>query len=147
MATAIIGRRRRVGGHVVLAGAEQHLDAVAHRVVDVVLDPLEPGPHVEQILQRDRLFGSALPTGDGGWLIEFEHTIADQDADGRMGDALGHAPRDQRGVGINRSAGAENRIGLYAVTLREPPPRGAGRTRARLTPCGASEANSSSATR
>ena len=56
--------RRRVGGHVVLPGAEQHLEAMAHRVVDVVLDPFEPRPHVEQILQGDRFFRRALPARD-----------------------------------------------------------------------------------
>ena len=100
-----------------LPGAVQHLDAVADRVVDVVLDELQPRAHLEQLLERDRLLRRAPPRGDRRRRVDVEQAVADGDADRGVRDALGHAPRDQRRVGVDRPAGAEDRVGLRAVAL------------------------------
>jgi hypothetical protein len=115
-------QQRQPGGvcrHVVRARAVQHLQAVADRVVDVVLHELQAGPHVEQVLQGDRGLGRALPLGHRRRRIELQATLADQDADGRMRDALGHAPRHQSGVGSDRAARPEHRVGLLPVAFED----------------------------
>ena len=110
-------QRSGVGGHVVLALAEEHRDAVAHRIVDVVLDPFEPGPHLQQVEQRDRFLGRSLPTRHRCRTIELDQTITDQDADRGVRDALGHAPRDQRGLRRDCATRREDRVRLHAVPL------------------------------
>ncbi len=107
------GVGRMVGG----AFSEQHADAVRDLSVDVVLDELQPGSHLEQVQQSDPLLVGALPFGNVGGRFEVEQTVADQQPDSGVGDRLGGAPGDQRGVGRQHFARPEHRFWLGAVSL------------------------------
>ena len=62
-------------------------------------------------------FGVPSHPATAGGSIEREQTVADQDADRCVGDALGHAPRDQRGVGGDRTTRPEDGVRLHAVAF------------------------------
>ncbi len=93
------GPRRRVGGDILAAAAEEHVDAVRHLGVDVVLHESKPVAHMEQLPGRYRVPIVVRPLWNGGRRIDVELPIAHRDANESVGDALRHRPRDKRGVG------------------------------------------------
>ena len=112
------GQRGRVAGVVAGSLAEQHRDAVRRFAVDVVLDELEAGPHLQQVEQGDPLLAGAAPLGHVGGGVEVEHPVAHQQPDRGVRDRLRHAPRDQRRVGGERCRRARTGLPVGCRTAR-----------------------------
>ncbi len=85
-----------VGG----TGAEQHLDHVAR--AGVLLDPLEPGAHVQHLVDGDGVagIGGVVPLGYRRRSEHVDAPLGDEDAEHRLGDRLRHRPRAVRVVRI-----------------------------------------------
>ena len=93
--------------HVVLPGAEEHLDHVGDALVHVVLDEVEPVTHGQQLAHRDgvtRVVGIG-PLGDVGRAVEVEQPVTDEEADDRVQHGLGHRPAEQPGLWRHRIGG------------------------------------------
>lgn len=86
----IEGQRGGVGGDVVLARAEEHLEAVTGAGVDVVLDEPQAGTHLEQLLLGDAGAVVIRPVGYERGGVELDLPVAHQQPNQRMGDAFGH---------------------------------------------------------
>ena len=114
---------RGVAGHVGSARAEQHLDDVRALAVDVVLEPLQPRAHVQQVVERDRPSGDRRrPTtpGHAGGASRSSRPSPTRTPTRRVEDALGHRPRRQGRVGVDADAVA---LDHEPAALRPPAPR------------------------
>ena len=105
------GPSLRVGGHVGLTLAEEHLDHVRHAGVDVVLGPLEAVAHLQQLVERD---GRPLvvPSRDAGGVVEPQPSLPHEHTDGGVQHRLRHRPRQERRVrldGLGRSVEVRQR--------------------------------------
>jgi hypothetical protein len=92
----LVGREsRRVGA----TALEEHLDGVRVELVVVHLDERETAAHAQQLIDADLAARIAVtpPGGHVRALRDVDPSLAHQNADHGMQEALGHGPRGQRG--------------------------------------------------
>ena len=101
--------------------AEQHLEAVAdRRRRRSPRRTSQPGAHLQQVEQRDRRLVGARPPGTGAGAVESSRPSATRMPTAAWVMLLAMLQRDQRRVGRDRSAGAEDVPAARRSARRRP---------------------------
>jgi hypothetical protein len=74
---------------------EEHVGRVGEHAVALL--EFEAAAHAQELVEGDVLAGVAGPLVEGGGRLDVELAAADEHADERAGDALGHRPAEQAG--------------------------------------------------